>query len=267
MVEPERVRLLLEAVAAGRIDPVTAAREISPAPAGQPGSLPPVADAVRVDLGRVSRCGFPEVVYGPGKSPSLVVEVFERLTAAGQACLATRVDAGQVTAVRARFPDVIHQEAARTLRRPAAAFVPPAGRVAVVTAGSSDLPVALEAVETLHWMGCLPELIVDVGVAGPQRLLAVVPQLQQMNALVVVAGMEGALPSVVAGHVAVPVFAVPTSVGYGASFGGLAALLAMLNSCAASVAVVNIDAGFKAAWLAGMVARATAAAAAVAATS
>ena len=130
--------------------------------------------------------------------------------------------------------------------------------VAVVSAGTSDLPIAEEAVETVRWMNCDVALIVDIGVAGPQRLLSRVEQLRKADAVVVVAGMEGALPSVVAGHVSVPVFGVPTSVGYGANFGGVSALLSMLNSCASNVAVVNIDAGFKAAYLAGMVARATA---------
>lgn len=240
----------------GRLEPGSARtsnREI-------PAVLEQVAavDGALVDLGRQARCGFPEVVYGPGKPPEVVVAVFEELLKAGQPCLATRVSPEQVEAVRRRFPDCIHHASARTLRIPLPDRVDPVGRVVVVTAGSSDRPVADEAAETLRWMGCDVEIITDIGVAGPQRLLAAVPRLRQADALVVVAGMEGALPSVVAGHVAVPVFAVPTSVGYGANFGGLSALLSMLNSCAANVAVVNIDAGFKGAWLAGMVARASA---------
>lgn len=126
---------------------------------------------------------------------------------------------------------------------------------AVVTAGSTDLPVAEEASETLNWMGVPTQRFEDIGVAGPQRLAAVVPRLRLASAVVVVAGMEGALPAVVAGHLAVPIFAVPTSVGYGASLGGLTPLLGMLSSCAASVAVVNIDAGFKGGYLAGMMVR------------
>jgi NCAIR mutase (PurE)-related protein len=132
---------------------------------------------------------------------------------------------------------------------------PTRGKVVVVTAGTSDLPVAHEAVETARWMGCDTDLVVDVGVAGPQRLLSQLSRLTAADAIVVVAGMEGALPSVVGGHVAVPVIAVPTSIGYGASFQGLAALLGMLNSCAANVTVVNIDAGFKGGFVAGMIAR------------
>jgi len=210
-----------------------------------------------VDLGRAQRCGFPEVVYGSGKTPQAVVGVFDALLAAGQSCLATRVDEDQAAAVRDRFPEVIFNETARTLRI-SSEKQKPEGLVAVVSAGTSDLPVAEEAVETIRWMNCDVNLIVDIGVAGPQRLLSRVEQLRKADSLVVVAGMEGALPSVVAGHVSTPVFAVPTSVGYGANFGGVSALLSMLNSCASNVAVVNIDAGFKAAYLAGMVARAAA---------
>lgn len=211
-----------------------------------------------VDLGRESRCGFPEVVYGPGKSPQTIVDVFGKLIAAGQSCLATRVDDEQTAAVAAAFPDVTANRTARTLRLNSGKAADVTGRVAVVSAGSSDRPVAEEAIETLLWMNCEADLVQDVGVAGPQRLLQQVDRLRQADALVVVAGMEGALPSVVGGHIDVPIFGVPTSVGYGANFGGLSALLSMLNSCASNVAVVNIDAGFKAAYLAGMVARATA---------
>lgn len=212
-----------------------------------------------VDLGRATRCGFPEVVYGRGKTPEAIVGVFEALTDAGQACLATLVNHQQADAVQERFPDVVFNQTARTLRI-SSEKQELKGSVAVVSAGTSDLPVAEEAAETIRWMNCNVNLIVDVGVAGPQRLLGRVEQLRKADSIVVVAGMEGALPSVVAGHVSTPVFAVPTSVGYGANFGGVAALLSMLNSCASNVAVVNIDAGFKAAYLAGMVARATAAA-------
>jgi pyridinium-3,5-biscarboxylic acid mononucleotide synthase len=210
-----------------------------------------------VDLGRLERCGFPEVVYGRGKSPEAIVRVFEALTAAGQACLATLVDSDQAAAVQKRFPEALFNETARTLTI-SSGKSERQGLVTVVSAGTSDLPIAEEAVETVRWMNCDVELIVDIGVAGPQRLLSRVEQLRKADAVVVVAGMEGALPSVVAGHVSVPVFGVPTSVGYGANFGGVSALLSMLNSCASNVAVVNIDAGFKAAYLAGMVARATA---------
>lgn len=208
-----------------------------------------------IDLARETRCGFPEVVYGPGKPPELVVRIFTELLEAGQSCLATRLSVEQIATLSEAFPAAVLNEFARTARIDSPGAPSLAGHVAVVTAGSSDRPVAEEAVETLRWMRCHVELIDDIGVAGPQRLLDRVPDLRKADALVVAAGMEGALPSVIAGHVSVPVFAVPTSVGYGASLEGISALLAMLNSCASNVAVVNIDAGFKAAYLAGMVAR------------
>jgi NCAIR mutase (PurE)-related protein len=211
---------------------------------------------LQLDLGRAERCGFPEVIYGPGKSNENLAQAFEHLLAHGQSAFATRLDAAQMQSLTQRFPAATVNEIARTVRQdhPTAAL-PVAGKAWVVTAGTSDRPVAEEALETLRWMRVECELISDVGVAGPQRLLRQVPRLREADALVVVAGMEGALPSVVGGWVGCPVFAVPTSVGYGASFQGLSALLSMLNSCAANIAVVNIDAGFKAGYLAGMVAR------------
>jgi NCAIR mutase (PurE)-related protein len=213
-----------------------------------------------LDTGRAARCGLPEVVYGPGKSPDAIVTAFRALRQAGQPCLATRVSPEQVAAIRAEFADAIFNEAGRTIRLPVPeggdrSEAPATGKVFVVSAGTSDRPVAEEALETLRWADCDAELIVDIGVAGPQRLLKHVDRLRKAVAIIVVAGMEGALPSVVAGHVGCPVFGVPASVGYGASFGGLSALLSMLNSCAANVAVVNIDAGFKAGYLAALVAR------------
>lgn len=211
---------------------------------------------LQLDLGRAERCGFPEVIYGPGKSNENLAQAFEHLLAHGQSAFATRLGAAQMQSLAQRFPAATINELARTVRQdhPTRAL-PVAGKAWVVTAGTSDLPVAEEALETLRWMRVECELISDVGVAGPQRLLRQVPRLREADALVVVAGMEGALPSVVGGWVGCPVFAVPTSVGYGASFQGLSALLSMLNSCAANIAVVNIDAGFKAGYLAGMVAR------------
>jgi hypothetical protein len=209
-------------------------------------------DGVQLDLGRSRRCGFPEVVYSPGKTEQTMVEIFRRLQEAGQDCLATRASAAQLQAIHDVFPQAVLNERARTARISSAG--PVTGRVPVLTAGTSDLPIAEEALETLRWMHCGCDLVTDVGVAGPQRLLQQLPQLEGADAVVVVAGMEGALPSVVGGWVDCPVIAVPTSVGYGASLGGLAALLGMLNSCAANVCVVNIDAGFKGGYLAGMMA-------------
>jgi len=208
---------------------------------------------VRLDLDRARRCGYPEVIYGPGKSCDSVVQAFEQLRGHGQNSLVTRCTPEQMQAVRQRFPDVLVNETARTVRWNAEAV--PCGQVVVVAAGTSDRPVAEEVVETLAWMEVQTTLLLDLGVAGPQRLLNERHQLAGAQAVVVVAGMEGALPSVVAGWVACPVIAVPTSVGYGAAFGGMTALLGMLNSCAANVAVVNIDAGFKGGYLAGMIAR------------
>ncbi len=210
-------------------------------------------DGVQLDVDRQRRCGFPEVIFAEGKSTQTVVDIFARLTSSGQECLATRVSPEQADRLLANFPQAIFNADARTVRL--STPQEPTGRVPVVTAGTSDLPVAEEALETLRWMHCGCELIVDIGVAGPKRLLEQLPRLEGADALVVVAGMEGALPSVIGGWVDCPVIAVPTSVGYGASLGGLSALLGMLNSCAANVAVVNIDAGFKAGYLAGMIAR------------
>lgn len=214
-----------------------------------------VTEFARVDLDRQRRCGFPEAVFCEGKTVQAVVQIFEALINAGQDAFGTRATPEQAGAIMARFPHAVHNGVARTIRVPLAKESPAVGRVAVVTAGTSDRPVAEEATETLRWMGCAVERFEDVGVAGPQRLQAIVPQLRECDVVVVVAGMEGALPSVVGGHLACPVIAVPTSVGYGASFGGIAALLGMLNSCAANVTVVNIDAGFKAGFVAGLIAK------------
>lgn len=213
-----------------------------------------ITEAARVDLDRQRRCGFPEVVYCEGKSPEAVTAIFAKLVEANQDAFGTRVSIEQASVILHSFPQAIHNAVARTIRVPVSPTKPLVGKVAVVTAGTSDRPVAEEAIETLNWIGCRVERIEDVGVAGPQRLLAVVPVLLDCDAIVVVAGMEGALPSVVGGHVACPVIAVPTSVGYGASLGGIAALLCMINSCAANVTVVNIDAGFKAGYVAGLIA-------------
>jgi NCAIR mutase (PurE)-related protein len=212
-----------------------------------------------LDLDRGRRCGFPEVVFGAGKSVPMLERIFRRLLDEGIPVLATRIDAEKAAELQMRFPQAAYNAAARTLRIAAAGQVAAhperLGKVAVITAGSSDLPVAEEARETLDWMGVAVTMIHDVGVAGPHRLPAQTHKLRGLDAAVVVAGMEGALPSVVGGHVDCPVIAVPTSIGYGASFQGVAALLGMLNSCAANVTVVNIDAGFKGGYVAGLIAR------------
>lgn len=217
-----------------------------------------------LDLDRANRCGFPEVVYGEGKSVETLTKIFQCLLDEGIHVLATRISAEKAAVLSPAFPVGRYNATARIFRIEASqaatavaqtpADRPAPGRVVVVTAGSSDLPVAEEVRETLDWMGIEVTMIHDVGVAGPHRLPAHLDKLRSVDAVVVVAGMEGALPSVVGGWVDCPVVAVPTSVGYGASFGGLAALLGMLNSCASNVTVVNIDAGFKAAYVAGLIA-------------
>ncbi len=208
-----------------------------------------------LDLQRKTRCGFPEVIYGPGKSIDALRQIVQGLWDRQQAILATRITPEQAAAVQQDFPAARYNAVGRTLRLdPKTPRPEPTGRVAVVTAGTSDQPVAEEATETLDWMGVSVATIRDVGVAGPHRLPAQLEKLVDVDAAVVVAGMEGALPSVVGGYVACPVIAVPTSVGYGASFHGLAPLLGMLNSCAANVVVVNIDAGFKGGYVAGLIA-------------
>lgn len=215
----------------------------------------------QLDLDRARRCGFPEVVFAQGKTVAALEKIFQTLVENGVDVLATRMSAEQAAELGLKFPQGCHNPVARTFRIPlskeAASDVPPGrvGHVTIVTAGTSDLPVAEEARETALWTGAEVNMIQDVGVAGPHRLTANLAQLRSADAVVVVAGMEGALPSVVGGHVACPVIAVPTSVGYGAAFGGLAALLGMLNSCAANVTVVNIDAGFKGGYIAGLIAR------------
>jgi NCAIR mutase (PurE)-related protein len=218
-----------------------------------------------VDLGRQTRCGFGEVIYGEGKSPELLTNIVRTQLDAGQSSLITRVDSDTACQVQRSFQFSHHNPVARTLSIAASAALSPSPltteqasrriHAAVVTAGSTDAPVAEEAIETLHWMGVGVQRFDDIGVAGPQRLVAALPRLRLASAIVVVAGMEGALPAVLGGHVAVPIFAVPTSVGYGANLGGLTTLLSMLSTCAAGVAVVNIDAGFKGGYLAGMVIR------------
>ena len=232
---------------------------------------PKTADVgeARVDLDRGRRCGFPEVIFAEGKTVPAMEKIIEALLGHGTEVLATRVSPEQADALLARFPAGHYNAVGRTLRISRETIhegregegerkgheVCKRGKVTIVTAGTSDLPVAEEARETALWTGAEVELIQDVGVAGPHRLTANLPLLQAADAVVVVAGMEGALPSVVGGHVSCPVIAVPTSIGYGASFGGIAALLAMLNSCAANVTVVNIDAGFKGGYIAGLIAK------------
>jgi NCAIR mutase (PurE)-related protein len=221
------------------------------------GSRPPALDLgyARLDLDRASRTGDPEVVYGEGKTPAHIVELLTRLHAAhpDRSVLATRLSDEAVAVIEAELVDARVDDVARACTL--GPLPAPRGRVAVVSAGTSDAKVAQEAALTIGVFGAGADVINDVGVAGLHRVMAVRDRLLDADCLVVVAGMEGALPSVVGGLTGVPLVAVPTSVGYGASFGGLAALLAMLNSCAPGVTVVNIDNGFGAGVFAARVAR------------
>lgn len=200
-----------------------------------------------MDLDRARRCGRPEVIYCPGKLPAEVAEIARALREKDQAVLATRAEAAHFEAVRALLPEAVFHERARCIvaGRPAAA--PGSWTVGVLCAGTADLPVVEEAAVSLEAFGRKVDRITDIGVAGLHRLLGELDRIRRCGVLIVAAGMEGALPSVVAGLVERPVIAVPTSVGYGASLGGLAALLGMLTSCGSGVTVVNIDNGFGAA--------------------
>jgi NCAIR mutase (PurE)-related protein len=251
-MHPDQLRALFEQVQAGR---VTVDEAVSSAAAN-----PLVADLgyAHVDLQRSERCGFPEVIFCEGKTPEWAAGVAARLVEAGQDCLATRVSPEQAAHLAQRFPQAEQDRVARTFWLPSGPRPAPLGRVLVLTAGTSDLPVAREALVTAEALGAGVELIADVGVAGLHRLLGHRDRLVGADAVVVAAGMDGALPSVVGGLVDCPVVAVPTSIGYGAAFNGLAALLTMLNACSANVVVVNIDSGFKAGYVAALIARRTA---------
>ena len=215
----------------------------------------PVADLgfAQVDTHRALRKGFPEVIFGAGKTPAQVVKIAAKLVEHEQRVLVTRITAEHAKALRKKFPRALYQELARCVAIEKKPLPKRPGFIAVICAGTSDLPVAEEAAVTAEIMGNRVERITDVGVAGLHRILSRLETMQRANTLVVVAGMEGALPSVVAGLVSKPVIAVPTSVGYGASFGGIAALLGMLNSCGSGVTVVNIDNGFGAGYAASQI--------------
>jgi pyridinium-3,5-biscarboxylic acid mononucleotide synthase len=241
-VTPERLRALLAEVARGAVAVDEAERRLAWAPVED-------LDFARVDHHRALRQGFPEVVFGQGKTAEQIVAIAERIASRGEGFLATRLPAEADGPLRRALPAIDIHPLARTAWLPAAEPVPrrTRGTVLVVTAGTSDLPVAEEAAVTAAAFGNPVARLTDVGVAGIHRVLAARETLAEAAVVIVVAGMEGALPSVVGGLVSVPVIAVPTSIGYGASFGGLSALLGMLNSCAQGVTVVNIDNGFGAA--------------------
>jgi NCAIR mutase (PurE)-related protein len=238
----ERVRTLLEDVAAGRASIEQALSHLDAAPAESLGFA-------TIDHHRALRAGYPEVVFGEGKTVDQIVAICERLAVRGDGFLVTRAGVAERAALDARFPGIKLNALARTATLAGTSPVParPGNPVLIVTAGTSDLPVAEEAAETLCAIGATVARLTDVGVAGIHRILSQHDALRDAAVVIVVAGMDGALPSVVGGLVRAPVIAVPTSVGYGASFGGLSALLTMLNSCAAGVTVCNIDNGFGAA--------------------
>jgi NCAIR mutase (PurE)-related protein len=242
-VDRDRARALLDAVAAGTVPPAEALDALAVAPYEQ------LADAL-VDTHRALRTGDPEVVYGAGKTTEQVLSIVEQLRG-DRAVLVTRTAPETITALQNQYDEVLVDGSTVAVGR----LPEPRGCVAVLAAGTSDGPVAAEAALTARAFGAGVERVDDVGVAGLHRLISARPALDRADCLVVVAGMEGALPSVVGGLVGTPMVAVPTSVGYGASFGGLAALLAMLNACAPGITVVNIDNGFGAGVFAARVAR------------
>lgn len=240
-MSPERLLALLERVRSGAVGPEAALRELETLPFSDLGYA-------NVDHHRELRQGLPEVILGQGKTADQIAGIARRLLEAGQNVLVTRLGPEAAVAVLHAVPELAYNALARTaLAMPRPVVSQPGPPVAVVTAGTSDLPVAEEALETLRAAGVPAERIVDVGVAGLHRLLDRLELLQRARAVIVVAGMEGALPSVVGGLIAVPVVAVPTSTGYGVALEGLTALFGMLTSCAAGITVVNIDNGFGAA--------------------
>ena len=265
-MDTDQLRALLTEVAAGRVGTDDALARLAAGPLGDGGGFVDLGYA-RVDTHRGVRTGDPEVVYGAGKTPAETVGIVTalRATSGGRPTLVTRAAQASVDALLAHWPDAQVTGAgpgaaddARLATVAIGALPPPRGRVVVICAGTSDTPVADEAALTAAACGAGVQVLRDVGVAGLHRLLAVRDVLAAADCLVVVAGMEGALPSVVGGLVGVPLIAVPTSVGYGAAFGGLAALLGMLTACAPGIAVCNIDNGFGAGLFAARVARATA---------
>jgi len=249
-MDARALKEFLERVKAGELSVDEAVRRIAELPVQQ------VADFAQLDGERALRMGVPEVIFGERKRPEQIAALVEKLVALGQAVLVTRMQPEAEAAALAAAPHGRYDKISRTFAAPPLSGEPPReGLVAVVCAGTTDIPVAEEACATAEMVGAQVQRLFDVGVSGLHRLLRHAPSLREADALVVCAGMEGALPSVVGGLVARPVIAVPTSVGYGASLGGIAALLAMLNSCAANVSVVNIDNGFSAGFSAALIAR------------
>lgn len=244
----ETLLQLLEDIQRGQTSPAEALARLAKLPYEDTGFA-------KIDHHRSLRLGLPEVIYAAGKSPEQVAEIFVRMAEAGASVIATRAGKDTFAAVGRLVPGAKYHPQARIIGLSASSSTPPTGNIAVVCAGTSDLPVAEEAAVTAEYLGLGVDRVVDVGVAGLHRILAQTDVLSRARAVIVCAGMEGALPSVVGGLVGAPVIAVPTSVGYGAAFGGIAALLGMLNSCSPNVCVVNIDNGFGAAYVAAMIVR------------
>ncbi len=244
----ETLKKLLNAVSSGKLDIDKAVEQLRHLPFEQ-------TEFATIDHHRAIRCGFPEVIYCPGKTTEQIGEIFTRLAEVGGNILATRATKENFDAVAKKFPKASFDELARCITLRQGDKPEAVGHIAIAAAGTSDLPVAEEARVTAEIMDQHVTTHYDVGVAGLHRLLAQSAELQSARVVVVVAGMEGALASVVGGLVSVPVIGVPTSVGYGASFGGVSALLTMLNSCASNVSVVNIDNGFAGGYIAAMINR------------
>lgn len=250
MTNDKTLRSLLESVASGDVSPDLALDELKHL------AYEPVGEFAKIDNHRALRTGFPEVIWGPGKTPTQIAQIMEVMRLRNSVVMATRIEPAVYAALQPKVRGLRYYESARIC-----AITPPtieprySGIIGILSAGTADLPVAEEAAVTAELSGFRVQRLWDVGVAGIHRLLNNRHVITSASVLIVVAGMEGALPSVVAGLADCPVIAVPTSIGYGASFGGLAPLLTMLNSCAAGVGVVNIDNGFGAAVLAGQILR------------
>ncbi len=244
-MEKDKIQKILRGVKSGRVSETKALEQLQHLPFSDLGFA-------NIDHHRTLRRGAPEVIFCPGKTPQQVAKIFAHMAPHGLV-MATRADAAHWKAVKRAFPKAVYHQQARIITNKTARQERTTSYIAVVTAGTSDIPVADEAAVTAELLGHRVERLWDVGVAGIHRLFNKLDVLQKASVIVVAAGMEGALPSVVSGLVKCPVVAVPTSVGYGASFGGITALLAMLNSCSPGVAVVNIDNGFGAGYLAAMI--------------
>ncbi len=251
MTQPEILKQLLNAIATGDISPETALEQLKHLP------FQPLEDFAKIDRHRQLRTGFPEVIWGADKTPAQIIKIMQAMEDSHSVVMATRIEAAVYQQLQEKIPNLSYYPTARIC-----ALVPPVGSspsytgvISILTAGTADLPVAEEAAVTAQLCGFQVTRLWDVGVAGIHRLLSHRQVIYEADVLIVVAGMEGALPSVVAGMADCPVIGVPTSVGYGASFAGVAPLLTMLNSCAAGIGVVNIDNGFGAAILAGQILR------------